>query len=104
MVLVTNSSQSNTLHKCFSMNTGIQTSDTNPDEANLPSQLNDNPDETDILVVPKLLTNDKSGSGLEGTENTPNGTTRLTEMQQAVVMAYCLLLEKSSRHDEMQSK
>ncbi|KAK4256860.1 hypothetical protein QN277_006527 [Acacia crassicarpa] len=102
MVLVTNSSQSNNIDNCSSMNNGIQTHDSSPGGANLSLQQNDTHEVSDVLLVPKLLTNDKSGSGLEKIENGANGTVHLTEIKQAVVLAYCLLLEKSSRHDEMQ--
>ncbi|KAI9079748.1 hypothetical protein K1719_038369 [Acacia pycnantha] len=102
MVLVTNSSESNNIDNCSSVNNGIQTHDSSPGEANLSLQQNDTHEVSDVLVVPKLLTNDKSGSGLEKIENGANGTVHLTEIKQAVVLAYCLLLEKSSRHDEMQ--
>lgn len=102
MVLVTNSSQSNNVDNCSLMNTGVQTYDSSPGEANLTLQQNDTREVSDVLVVPKLLTTDKSGSRSERMEIGANGTVHLTAIQQAVVLAYCLLLEKSSRHDEMQ--
>lgn len=67
---------------------------------------NNRVDETsDILMVPKLLEDDgDSGNKSEriGTRGALIGV--LTPTQQAVVLAQCLLIERSSRHDEMQSE
>lgn len=104
MVLLTNTSPSNNVDNC-SMSSGAQTCDSNTGEANLHVHQHDIGEVFDILKVPKLLTNDdKSGNRSEGMQNDANVTVHLTAMQQAVVLAYCLLIEKSSRHDEMQSK
>lgn len=60
---------------------------------------------SDILMTPKLL-----GNGTESESNQPsigNGppgySAPLKPLQQATVLASCLLVEKSSRNDEMQS-
>ncbi|KAK4760808.1 hypothetical protein SAY87_005701 [Trapa incisa] len=56
---------------------------------------------SDILMTPKLLDNNQNSSitflGLKD-----GGYTSLRAIQQAVVLAKCLLIEKSSRQDEMQ--
>lgn len=104
-VLVTNRSASNDADNCSLKSTGIQTDDSSTGEANLHLNEHDNHGVSDVLIVPKLVTNDdKSESRSEELQNGANGTVHLTVMQQAVVLAHCILIEKSSRHDELQSK
>ena len=61
---------------------------------------------SDIHMTPVLLeTNDKSEIGAQGNQNVaPLGAAPLKAVQQAVILARCLLIEISSRHDELQSK
>lgn len=93
MVLVTNTSSSNNVDNCCLMGTGIQTCDSSSGDA------------SDILMIPKLLENDHdSKTKSQGMENGAHTTPSLTATQQAVILAYCLLIEKSSRHDELQRK
>lgn len=58
---------------------------------------------SDILMTPKLLENDNE-SGIRAKGIKVGGTaTPLSATHQAVILARCLLIEKSTRHDEMQS-
>lgn len=51
---------------------------------------------SDVMMAPKIA--DNGGNGTSG------GNGILTAIQQAVVLAQCLLIEKSTRSDEFQSK
>lgn len=59
---------------------------------------------SDIHRTPVLLeTGDKSEIGAQGNQNVaPHGAAPLKAVQQAVILARCLLIEISSRHDELQ--
>ncbi|KAI4330077.1 hypothetical protein MLD38_028385 [Melastoma candidum] len=70
-----------------------QDTDTKPSTNNLDTQPIATPDAPDILRTPQLLKND---------DNLENNAPHLNTIQQAVILAKCLLLEKSSRQDEMQ--
>ncbi|KAK7282181.1 hypothetical protein RIF29_10778 [Crotalaria pallida] len=95
-VLVTNTSSSNTV-----MGNGIQKCDSSTAEANLHQR--ESCEASDILIIPKLLENDDdSKTRPQGIENGVHATPSLTATQQAVILAYCLLIEKSSRQDELQ--
>lgn len=58
---------------------------------------------SDVLMIPRLLKNDDdtelSGQGIQ---NCSAAASPLKAIQQAVILAQCLLIEKSSRHDELQ--
>lgn len=58
-------------------------------------------DASDVLMTPKLVAcgNSEGKSGY-----TQNRLRAMKPIQQAVVLAHCLLIEKSTRNDEMQSK
>lgn len=102
MVLVTNTSSSNTGDNGPLMGTGIQTCDDSNGRNNL--HQHQTSETSDILVIPKLLENaDDSKTRSQDVENGAV-TSNMTATQQAVVLAYCLLIEKSSRHDELQRK
>ncbi|KAG6736827.1 hypothetical protein POTOM_060274 [Populus tomentosa] len=60
---------------------------------------------SDIHRTPVLLeTGDKSEIGAQGNQNVaPRGAAPLKAVQQAVILARCLLIEISSRHDELQN-
>ncbi|KAE9608627.1 putative 43kDa postsynaptic protein [Lupinus albus] len=95
-VLVTNTSSSNNF-----MGNGIQKCDSSTPEANLHKR--ENCEASDILIIPKLLENDdNSKTRPQGSGNGVHTTTSLTATQQAVILAHCLLIEKSSRQDELQ--
>jgi len=101
MVLVTNTSTSNVDNL---MGTHIQTCDSNNGEDNWNLHQLETTEASDILKIPKLLENDVSKTKSQGMENGAHVTPSLTATQQAVVLAYCLLIEKSSRHDELQRR
>ncbi|ONI20710.1 hypothetical protein PRUPE_2G030300 [Prunus persica] len=98
MVLLANPTSSNSSGSCFAESPGSQTN--NSSIGNL------HPSETyeasDILMTPKLLGND-SNSGILS-EGIRGGTAAvpLSAVHQAVILAKCLLIEKGTRHDEMQ--
>lgn len=89
MVLVANMSSSDNTYACPSSASGIQAHDSSV------------ADTSDILMTPKLLEN-----GNDSEIGAPHGASSidLKPIQQAVILSQCLLIEKSSRHDEMQSK
>ncbi|XP_020213040.1 tetratricopeptide repeat protein 27 [Cajanus cajan] len=98
MVLVTNTSSSN-VDNCPLTGAGIQTCDSKSGEDNWNLHQRET---SDILRIPKLLENDDSKTRSQGMENGAHVSPSLTASQQAVILAYCLLIEKSSRHDELQ--
>jgi hypothetical protein len=101
MVLCTGSSNSGDNRPLSG--TGIQTHDGSNGGNNL--RQHQASEESDILVVPKLVENsDDSKTRSQDMENGASVTSNLTSIQQAVILAYCLLIEKSSRHDELQRK
>ncbi|CAI8599165.1 unnamed protein product [Vicia faba] len=101
MVLVACSNSSNSEVNRSLTGTGIQTRDCNNGGNNL--HQHQASEASDILVIPKLVENtDGSKTRSQGMENGAAVTSNLTAMQQAVVLAHCLLIEKSSRHDELQ--
>lgn len=105
MVLVTNTSSSDSVDNCPLMGTGIQTRDCSTGGNNLHLHQHQDSEASDILITPKLLeNNDDSKTRSQDMENGAYVTTNLTATQQAVILAYCLLIEKSSRHDELQRK
>lgn len=101
MVLLANPTSSKSSGSCVSESPGYQTN--NSSIGNL------HPSETyeasDILMTPKLLGND-SNSGIisEGIQVGGTAAVPLSAVHQAVILAKCLLIEKGTRHDEMQSK
>lgn len=61
-------------------------------------------DASDVFVAPKLLGNShESESGVQCI-HAGGSAAHLKAIQQAVILSRCLLIEKSSRQDEMQSK
>lgn len=85
---------------------GNQTHGSTIDKDNLPSQTKTfETSESDILMMPKLLNNGKvSGTEADGIGDSGSTVSILKEIQQATILAKCLLIEKSSRSDEMQSE
>ncbi|KAK2445164.1 Protein prenylyltransferase superfamily protein [Trifolium repens] len=99
MVLCTGSSNSGDSRPLSG--TGMQTHDGSNGGNNL--RQHQASEESDILVIPKLVENtDDSKTRSQDMENGASVTSNLTSIQQAVILAYCLLIEKSSRHDELQ--
>lgn len=97
LVLVANTDSSDSDH-------GNQTHGYTMDKDNMLSQ-NKTLENSDILMTPKLLNNDNvAGTGADGTQNGGSTVSNLRAIQQATILAKCLLIEKSSRSDEMQSE
>lgn len=83
---------------------GNQTHGSTMDKDNLPSQTKTS-ETSDILMMPKLLNNGNiSGTEADGIQNGGSTVSNLRAIQQATILAKCLLIEKSSRSDEMQSE
>ncbi|TKY73746.1 Tetratricopeptide repeat protein 27-like [Spatholobus suberectus] len=103
MILVTNTNTSSSnVDNCPLTGTGIQTCDSNNGEDNWNLHRRETSEASDILRIPKLLESDDSKTRSQGMENGAHVTPSLTATQQAVILACCLLIEKSSRHDELQ--
>lgn len=99
-LLVVDRSSSHTGGTSSTMSLGIKTHDstTTKNDQHEISQA------SDIHRTPVLLeTGDKSEIGAQGNQNVaPHGAAPLKAVQQAVILARCLLIEISSRHDELQ--
>ncbi|GAY66000.1 hypothetical protein CUMW_245340 [Citrus unshiu] len=92
MVLVANTSSSNTSDACPSISQVIHTHDSTIGDA------------SDVFVTPKLLGNShESETGVQCI-HAGGSAAHLKAIQQAVILSKCLLIEKSSQLDEMQSK
>lgn len=103
MVLVTSTASSNSGDNLPLTGTGIQTCDVSTGGNSL--RQHQASETSDILVIPKLIeNNDDSKTRSQDIENGAYVTSNLTAAQQAVILSYCLLIEKSSRHDELQRK
>ncbi|XP_024042045.1 uncharacterized protein LOC18045362 [Citrus clementina] len=90
MVLVANTSSTNTSDVCPSINQVIHTHDSTIGDA------------SDVFVTPKLLGNShESESGVQCI-HAGGSAAHLKAIQQAVILSRCVLIEKSSREDEMQ--
>jgi len=86
------------------MGTHIQTCDSNNGEDNWNLHQFETSEASDILRIPKLLEKDDSKTKSQGMESGAHVTPSLSATQQAVILAHCLLIEKSSRQDELQSR
>ncbi|KAH9707093.1 TPR REGION domain-containing protein [Citrus sinensis] len=90
MVLVANTSSSNTSDACPSISQVIHTHDSTIGDA------------SDVFVTPKLLGNShESETGVQCI-HAGGSAAHLKAIQQAVILSKCLLIEKSSQLDEMQ--
>ena len=95
MVLVANGSSWNSSENCESDSGGPQKKETSSNDETYEA--------SDILITPKLLENGNGHGTREGIQ--VGGTAApLSAIHQAVILAKCLLIEKSTRHDDMQSK
>ncbi|PON61878.1 N-terminal acetyltransferase A, auxiliary subunit [Parasponia andersonii] len=93
MVLVANGRSWNSSENCESDSSGPQKKETSSNDENYEA--------SDILITPKLLENDNGHGTREGIQ--VGGTAApLSAIHQAVILAKCLLIEKSTRHDDMQ--
>ncbi|ESW10241.1 hypothetical protein PHAVU_009G192300 [Phaseolus vulgaris] len=107
LVLVTNTGPSNNVDEnCPLTGTATQTCDSNNGEDNWNLNQHETSEASDVLRIPKLLEKDDDSRTRslppQGIENGGHVTPSLTASQQAVILAFCLLIEKSSRHDELQ--
>ncbi|KAF9604156.1 hypothetical protein IFM89_002831 [Coptis chinensis] len=57
---------------------------------------------SDILLTPKLLENEDPGMGANGTKTAATTSVHLVPIQQAVILARCLVIEKNTSSDEIQ--
>ncbi|KAM7479896.1 hypothetical protein LguiA_028109 [Lonicera macranthoides] len=71
-------------------------------ENDMPQHGNEMREASDILITPRFLGDNGSCEGTAQGIQT-GGTSRLNAIQQAVILAQCLSIEKSARHDEMQN-
>nr|XP_048335273.1 tetratricopeptide repeat protein 27 isoform X2 [Ziziphus jujuba var. spinosa] len=100
MVLVADTSSTNTGKRCLSVSCDPQTQVSSISDNN--SYQSETYEGSDILMTPKLLENDNE-SEIRAKGIKVGGTgTPLSATHQAVILAKCLLIEKSTRHDEMQ--
>ncbi|KAJ7957130.1 tetratricopeptide repeat protein 27-like [Quillaja saponaria] len=101
MVLVTQKRSPSNGDNCNSVRPAIEVHDSSCCEATL--HQSEASEASDVLLTPRLLANDNEpGSRSQGKQNGANATDPLTVVQQVAILAQCLLIEKSTRHDEMQ--
>lgn len=104
MVLVANRISSNSDENCQLASSRPHKQDSNNDDKCSNLHQSGTHEASDILITPKLLEND-NGSGIREESIQVGGTAApLSAIHQAVILAKCLLIEKSARHDDMQSK
>ena len=104
LVLVANTSMLNSGDTCPSTSPELPTNASIIGENNSLVHQNGKGEASDVLMTPRLLQNDNPGIGAQGTQNDGTAAVPLNAIQQGVILAQCLLIEKSTRHDEMQSK
>lgn len=98
MVLVASRNLSNSGGNCQSDSRGPQEQDANDDNKSSSRQ-----EDSDIYITPKLLEKDNEhGIGEEGIQVL--NSSPLSAVHQAVILARCLLIEKTTPHDDMQSE
>ncbi|CAK7338879.1 unnamed protein product [Dovyalis caffra] len=99
-VLVVERSSSDSGGTSSTMSPGIKTHDSTTAK----NDQHERSQASEIHMTPILLeTGDVSGIGAQDNQNVaPHGAAPLKAVQQAVILARCLLIEISSRHDELQ--
>ncbi|KAL6338083.1 hypothetical protein AAG906_010651 [Vitis piasezkii] len=102
LVLVANTSMLNSGDTCPSTSPELPTNASIIGENNSLAHQNGKGEASDVLMTPRLLQNDNPGIGAQGTQNDGTAAVPLNAIQQGVILAQCLLIEKSTRHDEMQ--
>ena len=100
MVLVANRNLSNSSGICQSDSSGPQEQDANGDD----KSSSRHPEESDIYITPKLLEKDNGRGMREEGIQVGNAAVPLSAVHQAVILARCLLIEKTTPHDDMQSE
>jgi hypothetical protein len=104
MVLVANTSSSNSGDKRSLESSGLQAHNSIIGENNSRLHQHEISEVSDILMAPKLVVNNNEGARSKGIQNVGPSVAPLRGIQQAAILAQCLLIEKSSRNDEMQSE
>uniref|UniRef100_A0A5B6YRK2 Uncharacterized protein n=1 Tax=Davidia involucrata TaxID=16924 RepID=A0A5B6YRK2_DAVIN len=100
LVLVANTSTSNHGASCLSVSPELQKNASGIGEDNL---LQHHHEASDVLVTPRFIEDDKnSNNSARCIQNGGTAAAPLKTIQQAVILAKCLSIEKSTRHDEMQ--
>lgn len=103
LVLVANTSSTYGDNMCPSESLELQTNISTTSENNLLHHRHETCEASDILLTPRFVdVNDESENGTQRNQN--GGVAGLKAVQQAVILAQCLSIEKSTRHNEMQSK
>ncbi|KAE8126170.1 hypothetical protein FH972_020914 [Carpinus fangiana] len=102
MVLVANTSSSNSGDNRSLESSGLQAHNSIIGENNSHLHQHEISEVSDILMAPKLVVNNNEGARSKGIQNVGPSVAPLREIQQAAILAQCLLIEKSSRNDEMQ--
>ncbi|OVA09405.1 Tetratricopeptide repeat-containing domain [Macleaya cordata] len=103
MVLVANTNMSRTGDTCSTISSDLQKDVSRSGEDKLGSPSSEIFGASDILMIPKLLENgEDSGIGASDTQTGGTATIPLWAIQQAVILAQCLLIEKSTPYGEMQ--
>ncbi|XP_043689316.1 tetratricopeptide repeat protein 27 homolog [Telopea speciosissima] len=72
------------------------------DECKFSANSRERHESSDVFMTPRLLENEESKSNSDGIHNGGTFSESLEPIQQAVVLAQCLLIEKSTPYDEMQ--
>lgn len=104
MVLVADTSPSNIDKICPSACCDSQTQGSSIGDKSSYLHLSKTFEASDILMTPKLLANDNE-SGIKAKDiQVAGAASPLSATHQAVILAKCLLIEKCTRHDDMQSK
>lgn len=104
MVLLANTTSSNSGVRCPPESPGPHRYDS-IGRNGISMQPSETYEASDILLTPKLVENESdSGIRPDGIQVGGTAADPLSAIHQAVILAKCLLIEKSARHDEMQSK
>lgn len=104
MVLVANRSSSNSDANCQSDSSGHHKQDSNNNHKSSNLRQSETHEASDVLITPKLLENENGQVIKEEAIQVGGTAVPLSAIHQAVILAKCLLIEKSTRHDDMQSK
>ena len=104
LVLVANTSTSNSRDTCLSTIPELPANASKIGENISCVHQNGKDEVSDVLMMPRLLQNDNPGIGAQCIQNGGTTAVPLNAIQQGVILAQCLLIEKRTRHDEMQSK
>ncbi|KAA8522634.1 hypothetical protein F0562_013005 [Nyssa sinensis] len=103
LLLVANTSTSNHGASCLSVSPELQKNASGIGEDNLLQHHHETLEASDVLMTPRFIEDDKNSN--QSAQSIQNGgivASPLKTIQQAVILAKCLSIEKSTRHDEMQ--